>query len=131
MLAYVALAVALGAVVFGSGGRPPFALLLVSLATLLLCQALLVPNLNTIAMTPMAAVAGTAASVVGSVQIALGATLGSVVDRAFDGTVRPLATAFIGYGLVALALVLWAEKGRLFQPLPEAAPEPAAAVAEA
>ena len=131
LVTYIVLAAALAALVFASGGRPSFPALLVALAALLMCQALLVPNLNTIAMTPMAAVAGTAASVVGSVQIALGATLGSVVDRAFDGSVRPLAVAFIGYGLVALGLVLYAEKGRLFAPLSQAAPEPAAAVAEA
>ena len=38
-------------------------------------------------------------------------------DRAFDGTVRPLALGFLGLGAVALLLVLWAERGRLFQPL--------------
>lgn len=130
LVAYVLLAAALAAVVFTSGGRPPFPVLLVGLAAMLLCQALLVPNLNTVAMTPMAAIAGTAASVVGSVQIALGATLGSLIDRAFDGTVRPLALAFVGYGLLALALVLWAERGRLFRPLEHSDPEPAAAVAE-
>ncbi|HWH32569.1 MAG TPA: Bcr/CflA family efflux MFS transporter, partial [Egibacteraceae bacterium] len=74
LVAYIGLASVLAAIVFTAGGRPPFPLLLAALAAMLLCQALLVPNLNTIAMTPMAAIAGTAASVVGSVQIALGAT---------------------------------------------------------
>lgn len=131
MLVYVVLAAALVVVVQSTGGQPPFAVLLGALAAILLCQALLVPNLNTVAMTPMAAVAGTAASVVGSVQIALGAALGSVIDRAFDGSVRPLAVGFAGYGLLALALVLYAEKGRLFQSLAHPHPDPAAAIAEA
>jgi DHA1 family bicyclomycin/chloramphenicol resistance-like MFS transporter len=43
-----------------------------------------------------------------------------VLDQAFDGTIRPLAYGFLGYGLVALGLVLVAERGRLF-----AHPEPA------
>jgi DHA1 family bicyclomycin/chloramphenicol resistance-like MFS transporter len=131
LAAYIVTAAVLAAVVYAFDGRPPLALLLAGLAALLLLQALLVPNMNTIAMTPMAAVAGTAASVVGAVQIALGAALGSLVDTAFDGTVRPLAFAYLAAGIGAAALVLFAERGRLFQPLAHPHPEPAAAIAEA
>lgn len=130
MLTYLVLAVAMAAVALASGGRPPLVALLAGLAGLLACQALVVPNFNTIAMTPMAAVAGTAASVIGAVQIALGALLGSLVDRAFDGTVRPLLVTYAVFGLVAFALVLYAERGKLFRPLIHSEPEPAAAVAE-
>lgn len=128
---YLALTVALAAVVHAWDGRPPLPLLLAALAGTLAVQALLLPNMNAIAMTPMGAVAGTAASVVGSVQIALGAVLGTVVSAAFDGTVRPLANAYLAYGLVATALVVWGERGRLFRPLPHPDVEPAAVVAEA
>jgi DHA1 family bicyclomycin/chloramphenicol resistance-like MFS transporter len=131
LLAYVVLAAVLVAIALSSRGLPPLPLLLIGIAAMLGAQALLVPNLNTVAMTPMASVAGTAASVIGAVQIALGATLGSIVDRAFDGTARPLALGFLGYGVVALALVVWAERGRLFRRLPHPDPEPAAAIAEA
>ena len=41
------------------------------------------------------------------------ALLGSFIDRAFDGTILPLSIGFLGYGLAALGLVLWAEGGRL------------------
>lgn len=131
---YIVMAGALVATAWAWDGRPPLAVLLAGLAVLLLLQALLVPNMNAIAMTPMAAVAGTAASVVGSVQIALGATLGSLVDGAFDGTVRPLAVAYLLAGIGAAGLVLFAERGKLFQPIAPMAglqSEPAAAVAEA
>jgi MFS transporter, DHA1 family, multidrug resistance protein len=117
LLVYNVLAVVLVVVVTVAAGRPPLWLFLIGLAGMLASQSLLIPNLNTVAMTPMAAVAGTAASVIGAVQMGLGAVLGAVIDRAFDGTVLPLSLGFLGYGLVALGLILYGERGRLFQPL--------------
>ncbi|WP_370324317.1 multidrug effflux MFS transporter [Euzebya sp.] len=117
LLGYVACSAVFAGVALATGGTPPLWAYLLAMAPLLGCHALVIPNFNTIAMDPMGAVAGTASSVIGSVQIAVGALLGSLLDAAFDGTVRPLAIGFFGYGLLALALVLWAERGRLFRPL--------------
>lgn len=123
------LVAALGLVVIGlvTGGTPPLWLFMGGMALMLSAHALLIPNFNTIAMDPMGAIAGTASSVIGAVQLAVGALLGAVLDRLFDGTIMPLAYGFLGYGLVATALVLWAEGGTLFKPLaaPDADPEPA------
>jgi MFS transporter, DHA1 family, multidrug resistance protein len=122
LLAYLTAAgglVVLGAV---TGGRPPLPLFLVGLALMLSGHALLIPNFSTIALAPMASVAGTASSVLGAVQIALGAAVGALIDQSFDGTVLPISVAFLVLGGVALALVLWAERGRLFQPLDAPAP---------
>lgn len=113
LIGYVAVAAAMVAVGIATHGRPPLAVFLVGMAAMLGSHALLIPNFNTMAMAPMAEVAGTASSVIGSVQVAVGALLGSVLDRAFDGTIQPLATGFLVYGLAALALVTWAERGRL------------------
>ena len=125
LLTYVVMAGGLVALAVSTGGRPPLAAFVVGLAAMLSAHALLIPNFNTIAMDPMAEVAGTASSVIGAVQVAVGALLGSQLDRAFDGTVRPISYGFLGYGVLALALVLWAEHGRLFRPLtPPPAPEP-------
>lgn len=123
LLGYLAAAGALVGVALATDGRPPFAVFVVAIAAMLLAHALLIPNLNTVAMSPMGAIAGTAAAVIGAVQIAGGALLGSLLDRTFDGTITPLAWGFLGYGLLAFALVTWAERGRLFQRL-----EPAAGV---
>lgn len=90
-------------------GRPPLAAFLAGLALMFGSHALLIPNLNSIAMQPMAEVAGTASSITGALQMGLGAVLGAVVDRAFDGTVTPLCVAFLAYGAVAAALIAWAE----------------------
>lgn len=117
LLAYVAIAAALAIIAVMFGGTPPLWVFLVAMAAMLSSHALLIPNFNSMAMAPMAAVAGTASSVIGAVQIAIGALLGALLDRAFDGTIRPLAFGFLGYGLVALGLVLWGERGRLFAPL--------------
>jgi MFS transporter, DHA1 family, multidrug resistance protein len=117
LIAYVAAACAFLLLSVTTGGRPPLALFLVAMATMLASHALLIPNLNAIAMQPMGAVAGTAAALIGTVQVAVGALLGMLLARAFDGTIQPLVLGFLGYGILAGALILWGERGRLFQPL--------------
>lgn len=128
MTGYLLAAAALVGVALATGGVPPLPVFLVGLAAMLVGHALLIPNFNTIAMQPMAAVAGTASSVIGAVQLAVGALLGAVLDRAFDGTVTPLSVGFLGYGILAAALVAWAERGELFQPLEGATAEPETAL---
>jgi DHA1 family bicyclomycin/chloramphenicol resistance-like MFS transporter len=71
-------------------------------------------NFNSIAMEPLGAVAGTASSVLGFTQTVGGGVIGALIGQAYDGTVLPLAAGFAGVSLVALILVLIAEKGRLF-----------------
>lgn len=117
LLGYLVAASALVGVALATGGRPPLWLFMVGMAVMLACHALLIPNFNTIAMHPMGAIAGTASSVIGAVQLAVGALLGAILDRLFNGTILPLAFGFLGYGVIAMALVLWAERGRLFKPL--------------
>ena len=132
LLAYVGVAAALSVIALLTNGTPPLCVFLMGMAAMLSAHALLIPNFNTMAMAPMAAVAGTASSVIGAVQIAVGALLGAVLDRAFDGTIRPMAFGFLVYGLVALGLVVWGERGRLFGPLADPAtlaPEPVIAEA--
>ena len=117
MFGYLAWAAVLTVAAITGGGTPPFWPFVAGLAVLLGLYALLFPNMNTIAMDPMGAVAGTAAAVIGLVSIAGGATLGSFIDRSIEGSVTPLALGFLGYGGLTLLAVLWAENGRLFQPL--------------
>jgi DHA1 family bicyclomycin/chloramphenicol resistance-like MFS transporter len=63
--------------------------------------------------------------VIGFVSLGAGALIGGIIDRAFDGTVTPLAVGFVVSSLAALVLVLWAERGRLqivSRPLPAESP---------
>lgn len=113
LVGYLLAAAGFVAYAWSTGGRPPLGLFLLALGTMFMCHALLIPNLNSIAMEPMARVAGTASSLMGAAQLGLGALLGSFIDRAFDGTILPLAVGFAAYGLIAFALILWAEGGRL------------------
>ena len=103
---YPVLAVPFVAVVVATGGRPPLAVFLVGMAVMLGCHAVLLPNLNSLALEPMAGIAGTAASVIGSAQTAGGAILGSILMATFDGTARPLVWGFLIFAVLA-AMTAW------------------------
>ncbi len=81
-------------------------------------------NFNAIAMEPLGHIAGTASSIQGFIQTLLGAIVGALIGQAFDGTTTPLAAGFCGVALVAILLVLVAEKGRLFGTSPPYAGPP-------
>jgi DHA1 family bicyclomycin/chloramphenicol resistance-like MFS transporter len=72
-------------------------------------------NFNSLAMEPLGHVAGTASSVQGFVQTVGGGVVGALIGQAFNGTITPLAAGYFFSGVVALAMVLIAERGRLFQ----------------
>ncbi|MBN8499829.1 MAG: multidrug effflux MFS transporter [Sphingomonadales bacterium] len=74
-------------------------------------------NFGSIALQPFARTAGAASSFQSFVRMALGALLGGLIGQAFDGSARPLVSALLGSGLIALALVLYSEKGHLFRRL--------------
>jgi DHA1 family bicyclomycin/chloramphenicol resistance-like MFS transporter len=80
------------------------------------CFGLVAPNFGAMAMDPLGHVAGTASSVQGFVTTIVGALLGFYIGQHFDGTVVPLTLGFALCGLVALGIVLVAERGRLFRP---------------
>jgi MFS transporter, DHA1 family, multidrug resistance protein len=127
LLFYVVAAGALAWLAATYDGRPPLWAFLVGIAVMLMSHALLIPNFNTIALAPMGAVAGTASAIIGTVPTAVGALLGALLDRAFDGTVLPISVGFLVYGVLALAIVLVAERGKLFRPLVTSPPGPAPA----
>lgn len=109
--AHIAISVVLVVIaVLSGGGRPGFWIFAPGLAAVLCMHALLVPNLNTLAMEPMGRVAGTAAAVIGTSQTGGGALLGSLIDRAYDGTLIPLSVGFLASGVLAFAAVRWAAR---------------------
>ncbi len=95
-------------------GQPPFWLAFLLLGTNIAAFALVPANFNSLAMEPLGHVAGTASSVIGVITFTGGAILGGIVGHAFDGTLIPLAIGFTGFAWIALAIVLWTERGRLF-----------------
>ena len=76
---------------------------------------LVTSNFGSLAMEPLGHVAGTASSVQGFITTAGGALLGFLIGQHFDGTTVPLTLGFTVYALIALALVVFAERGRLFR----------------
>jgi len=106
---YLIGATLLVAIALATGGRPPLAVYLVVLAVLLCNHAMIIPNMNARAMEPMGHIAGLASAVNGAVLVGGGALLGAVFDRAFDGTILPLAVAFLATGVVVALLLRLSE----------------------
>lgn len=71
-------------------------------------------NFGSIAMEDFGHMAGVASSYQSFAKTLLAATVGAVIGQQYDGTTLPLAHAFLGCAIVGLALVLWAERGKLF-----------------
>lgn len=110
---YAVAAVAITTVSLSAGGTPGFWIFVVLLAFQLASQSFLIPNFNTLAMAPMANVAGTASALIGGISTAGAALLGAVIDNAFDGTVGPFATAFLLAAGAVVVIVSVTERGKL------------------
>jgi MFS transporter, DHA1 family, multidrug resistance protein len=76
---------------------------------------LAVSNFGAMAMEPMGAIAGIAASLQGFISTFSGALVGVLIGEQFNGTTVPLAAGSLCCGFVSLGFVLLAEKGRLFR----------------
>ncbi len=71
-------------------------------------------NFGSIAMEDFGHMAGIASSYQSFARTLLAATAGAVIGQQYDGSTLPLAYAFLMSAVLGLALVLWAERGRLF-----------------
>ncbi|GAA4043473.1 multidrug effflux MFS transporter [Parerythrobacter jejuensis] len=71
-------------------------------------------NFSSIAMQPFFHIAGAASSGQTALRMSTGAILGSTIGYLFDGTAVPLASAMLSCGLLALAAILFSERGKLF-----------------
>jgi DHA1 family bicyclomycin/chloramphenicol resistance-like MFS transporter len=117
---YVVVTGAWLAATLATGGVPPLWVLMVAMALVLMSQAFLQSNAQSLAMDPMGEVAGLASAVIGAVSLGVGTLLGAVVQFLFDDTsLTPIVAAFLLSGLAALVLTRWAEQTR---PRTEATP---------
>jgi DHA1 family bicyclomycin/chloramphenicol resistance-like MFS transporter len=81
------------------------------------CLALLgmiFPNLNSLAMEPWQRNAGTASSVLGSTTTIVASIVGYFVGQAYNESLVPLVAGFTVCAAVALIVVAYTERGRLF-----------------
>lgn len=94
-------------------------------AATMLCFPFVGSNFGSISMEPFARGAGAASSFQACLTTILSALIGAYIGSRFDGTTLPMVAGFIGCGVGALVLVLWAEQGRLFtRPKLPKVPEP-------
>jgi DHA1 family bicyclomycin/chloramphenicol resistance-like MFS transporter len=96
-------------------GRETIWSFLVLQSLTLCCFSLVVSNCGALAMEPLGAVAGMAASIQGVISTLGGALAGAAIGQGFDGTTIPLVVGAVCCGLGALACMAVAERGRLFR----------------
>ena len=72
-------------------------------------------NFGSMAMEPMGHIAGTASSIQGFMATTTGTAIGLIIGQSFAGTTLPLTLGWELSGLLALAIVLIVERGRLFR----------------
>ncbi|MGQ0558237.1 MAG: multidrug effflux MFS transporter [Sphingosinicella sp.] len=68
-------------------------------------------NANALAMQPLGHIAGTASSVQGLMGTVCGATLGTLIGQAYDGTQIPLIAGTAALGFTAMAIAVVTERG--------------------
>lgn len=79
------------------------------------CFGMMGANFSSLAMEPLGKIAGTASAAYGFATSTLSAWIGLTIARQFDGTILPILTGFLVMGLTSLLIVLWTEKGKLFE----------------
>lgn len=94
------------AISLASGGRPPFWAFCLATAAVMPLVHGLSPMANSLAMTPVPHVAGTASALISTVTVAGGSVLGSIANGAYDGTTTPFSVAFVVYMSCAAALIV-------------------------
>lgn len=100
-----------------SRGDEPLVVFALFQAATMAAFGLAVSNFGAIAMQPMGAIAGSAASLQGVVSTIGGAAVGSLIGQQWSGSVFFLPAGALCCGIAALGCVLVAEKARLFRRL--------------
>jgi DHA1 family bicyclomycin/chloramphenicol resistance-like MFS transporter len=95
-----------------TAGQPPLLLVAVFNFISFFASGLIFGNYNAMAMEPMGRIAGMAAAVSGALSSLMAIVLGGFAARQYDGTLTPVALAFVVFGLGAWAASEWAERNR-------------------
>ena len=91
-------------------GQPPLAVFIGYLMLFFFGNGVLRGNMNTMAMQPLAHFAGIGAAILGSFATFMGMALGTLIGRAYNGTVTPLVTGMVVLTGLAIIVARWAEK---------------------
>jgi DHA1 family bicyclomycin/chloramphenicol resistance-like MFS transporter len=93
-------------------GQPPLPLVAALNFISFFASGMIFGNYNAMAMEPMGRIAGMAAAVSGSLSSVMAIILGGSAARQYDGTMTPVALAFVAFGGLAWAASEWAERNR-------------------
>jgi DHA1 family bicyclomycin/chloramphenicol resistance-like MFS transporter len=96
---------------FVTASLPPFWLFMAYMLAVFFCIGILFGNYNALAMEPQGNIAGLAAAVIGSLTTFLAMAGGTLVGRAYNGTLLPLTSAFLILGVAAYVATRWANSG--------------------
>ncbi len=99
-----------------AGGSPNFWLWFGLLTISNSLRTLVNPLAGSEAMQPMGDLAGTAASVMGTISMGGGAILAGITDRFINNSVTPLSSAYVIYGVLEFAAIVWALGGLRSRP---------------
>ncbi len=94
-------------------GHPPFLPLMVFFFISFFCSGMTFGNYQAMALEPLGHIAGMAAAVSGAMASLMAISLGGGAARLYDGSITPVAIAFVVYAVAALAAITWAERNRL------------------
>lgn len=83
-------------------------LFMVYLSLTFFCFGILFGTLNTLAVSPLGHIAGLATSVISSVQTLISVAIGASIGAAYNDSIEPLVSGFLGCGFGALLLVNYA-----------------------
>jgi DHA1 family bicyclomycin/chloramphenicol resistance-like MFS transporter len=90
-------------------GHPPLEGLIAFLMVFFFCQGILNGNMNTLAMQPLAHLAGIGAAVIGSFATFTGMALGFLIGQSYQGTVTPLVGGMALLAISAAFSAHWAQ----------------------
>lgn len=101
LLLFTLLSGAFWLITYNSAGHPALPLLMAYFMLAFLALGMLFGNLNALAMEPLGHIAGIGASVIGSLSTLIAIPLGTFVGQAYNGTILPLISGFLIFGLAA------------------------------
>lgn len=87
--------------------EPSFLIFLTFLIPLMFCFGLLFGNLNAIAMEPLGHIAGTGASVIGSLSTFISVPIAAYIGKQYIDSVSPLFIGFLVLSTSALVILFW------------------------
>lgn len=79
------------------------------------CFGMMGANFAALALEPLGAISGTANAAYGFATSTISSLIGLMIARQFNGTVAPILIGFIILGIASLLIILWTERGKLFE----------------